>query len=182
MDSTMLPGIFKLGCVPPELRPYIYNEEHYLKNEGYPRHRVFCQRTVYLTVLTLRAILSSTYPTYKVFWQIRDTFGIETRIYLFNEGNGVWIELAEVVCSNNRELVRGVKTAPQQFTGTWELDGTTGLRHLLIEVASTVRSSWPSLRWSRFQVIGTYIPSDFGRLIQPSSGVNGPASFIRSRT
>jgi hypothetical protein len=123
---------FSLTRTPLELQPWILREDIF--NPYVPVKRTLCQRTVYLTVLTLRALLQ--FSPYTVRWEISDDNGIGTYLHFASKQDGSKTELAEVICTNRRTLVRGVRIAPNPFTGNaQEFGGYEGLLHLLTNAA-----------------------------------------------
>lgn len=168
---------FNLARTPLELQPWILREDMF--NPYTPKKRTLCQRTVYLTVLTLRALLRST--PYTVRWLTYDPYSISTHIYLVHNQEGWEIELAEVVCTNNRTLVRGVRMTPSPFTrNTRDLDGFEGLRKLLVNTALFAEKL--RVKPVKLPIVGGNDTDELRKLFKQSVDNDGQAgaSFIRT--
>jgi hypothetical protein len=166
---------FNLARTPEELKPWILREDMF--NPYTPTKITLCQRTVYLTILTLRALLQAT--PYTVRWEISDYNGIGTYVYLVNTQEKWEVELAEIVCTNNRWVVRGVRMAHSPLTATTrDCDGLEGLQSLLMNAALFAEKLRPNT--FALPIVGGTDNDQLLRLIKRSADKDGQrgASFI----
>lgn len=137
---------FSLTEVPSGLEWCIYPEEN-------DRGEVLCPKSVYMTVLALRWILShqdsglyDDYETWKVYWKSEGLYGFTNHIYLAKEKvegydyddeykelqPQTWLKLATLQCRNGKGIISHVTLAGSQpYGGEWEMDGMSGVRRLL---------------------------------------------------
>ena len=164
-----------------ELQPWILREDYF--NKYALKKKTLCQRTVYLTVLTLRALLNPT--PYTVHWEASDYNGVGAHIYLVNKRNGSKTELAEIVCFNDRLFVWRVRMEQNRFTGdAEEFNGpkaAEGLQHLLVSVARFAQSRIEQIEQVQLPFVGSYNPDELNKLIKTSGEYRGGACFISDK-